>query len=211
MSRDSGHSLLRMAASGDLDGMIKATLTHHQSIKSGKLLAFEARKTELPSDEFDVDASDSDGGDPPSAVAAGGSVPGIDVTDADGLSPLMVSASKGHADIVRWLLVNGADPSLQTHECGSIALHFAAKSGQVDVCRLLCDLVPDIPDDVCVNFSKYVAPLVSRLWWCLWWCRCGCGGDFCGVQPRSRASPAGKAPLSNSLRSSPLSPLQRRR
>jgi hypothetical protein len=154
MSRDAGHSLLRMAASGDLDGMIKATLTHHQSIKS--LDAFEARTSVegVNTASSDADASDSDGGDPPSAVAAGGTVPGIDVTDADGLSPLMVSASKGHADIVRWLLVNGADPSLQTHECGSIALHFAAKSGQVDVCRLLCDLVPDIPDDVCVNFSK---------------------------------------------------------
>lgn len=50
----------------------------------------------------------------------------------------MISAYKGHTDVVEFLLSNGADPDQQAL-CGATALHYAAECGHVDICALLLD------------------------------------------------------------------------
>lgn len=51
---------------------------------------------------------------------------------------LMISAYKGHTDVVEFLLSNGADPDQQAL-CGATALHYAAECGHVDICAALLD------------------------------------------------------------------------
>lgn len=48
----------------------------------------------------------------------------------------MISAYKGHTDVVEFLLSHGADPDQQAH-CGATALHYAAECGHVDICSAL--------------------------------------------------------------------------
>lgn len=48
----------------------------------------------------------------------------------------MISAYKGHTDVVEFLLSHGADPDQQAH-CGATALHYAAECGHVDICAAL--------------------------------------------------------------------------
>lgn len=50
----------------------------------------------------------------------------------------MISAYKGHTDVVEFLLSNGADPDQQAL-CGATALHYAAECGHVDICAALLD------------------------------------------------------------------------
>lgn len=49
---------------------------------------------------------------------------------------LMISAYKGHTDVVEFLLENKAEPDEQAH-CGATALHYAAECGHVDICSAL--------------------------------------------------------------------------
>lgn len=48
----------------------------------------------------------------------------------------MISAYKGHTDVVEFLLSHGADPNQQAL-CGATALHYAAECGHVDICAAL--------------------------------------------------------------------------
>ncbi|KAK3871520.1 hypothetical protein Pcinc_023328 [Petrolisthes cinctipes] len=57
-----------------------------------------------------------------------GTPPGVDVTDNDGFTPLMVAALKGHTDVVKELLGYGADLNARTSTIGYTALHFASDS-----------------------------------------------------------------------------------
>lgn len=50
----------------------------------------------------------------------------------------MISAYKGHADVVEFLLSNGADPNQQAL-CGATALHYAAECGHVEICAALLE------------------------------------------------------------------------
>lgn len=50
----------------------------------------------------------------------------------------MISAYKGHADVVEFLLMNGADPNQQAL-CGATALHYAAECGHVEICAALLE------------------------------------------------------------------------
>lgn len=50
----------------------------------------------------------------------------------------MISAYKGHADVVEFLLSNGAEPDEQAH-CGATAMHYAAECGHVEICAVLLD------------------------------------------------------------------------
>ena len=57
--------------------------------------------------------------------------------DTLGRSPLCVSCEKGHLDVVRLLLENGASPDRPTLVNGWYPIHFAAKNGHGEVLRLL--------------------------------------------------------------------------
>ena len=52
--------------------------------------------------------------------------------------PQMISAFKGHDDIVEYLLSRGAELDRRTN-CGATALHFAAESGHESIVRLLLE------------------------------------------------------------------------
>ena len=53
-----------------------------------------------------------------------------------GLTPLHLAAWKGHADVVKFLLDQGADPNV-VENSGDTPLHYAASWGFVDCARLL--------------------------------------------------------------------------
>jgi ankyrin repeat protein len=67
----------------------------------------------------------------------------VNVVDADGFTALMLASAKNHTDAVRLLLQCGADTTTQTIELGNTALHFASRSGGVEVCELLCNANPE--------------------------------------------------------------------
>lgn len=48
----------------------------------------------------------------------------------------MLAASRGKADVVKYLIRIGADVTLKGED-GMTALHMAAKSGHLDVCRII--------------------------------------------------------------------------
>lgn len=50
----------------------------------------------------------------------------------------MISAFKGHLEVVDFLLENGANPDEQAH-CGATAMHYAAESGHTEICQSLLD------------------------------------------------------------------------
>lgn len=60
----------------------------------------------------------------------------LDVMDRNQLTPLMLAASKGKADVVKYLIRIGADVTLKGED-GMTALHMAAKSGHLEVCRII--------------------------------------------------------------------------
>lgn len=62
----------------------------------------------------------------------------INLANAYNNTCLMISAYKGHTDVVEFLLSNGADPDQQAL-CGATALHYAAECGHVDICAALLD------------------------------------------------------------------------
>ena len=70
-------------------------------------------------------------------VAAGARV---DQGDADGHTPLMAAAARGHVETVRELLAAGADPNVEAE--GDTALLGAARGAQREVFELLVPLAP---------------------------------------------------------------------
>ncbi|XP_066593759.1 ankyrin repeat and MYND domain-containing protein 2 [Prorops nasuta] len=61
----------------------------------------------------------------------------VDFVDENGMSPLQHACYKGNKEIVQMLLDQGADPNACKHEHAYTALHFAALSGNADLCHLL--------------------------------------------------------------------------
>ena len=53
-----------------------------------------------------------------------------DLVFQNGMTPLQHAAMKGRADVVRFLLDNGADVNSDHHENSYTTLHFGALSGQ---------------------------------------------------------------------------------
>lgn len=56
--------------------------------------------------------------------------------DKNQLTPLMVAASTGQTDVVRYLLRVGADATLKGDD-GMTALHMAAKEGHLEACKMI--------------------------------------------------------------------------
>jgi len=73
----------------------------------------------------------------------------INVRDKDGNSPLHLAAKKGRLEIVRLLLMHGADVNIKSKDLQT-PLIVAAKAGSVDVVRLLLEYHPDLTakDDI---------------------------------------------------------------
>lgn len=62
-----------------------------------------------------------------------------DFPDTEGLTPLMIAAGRGQAQMVELLLAAGAQVHLVDPRAGATALHKAALSGNPDVVKLLLD------------------------------------------------------------------------
>ncbi|KAI8945778.1 ankyrin repeat-containing domain protein [Xylaria longipes] len=62
----------------------------------------------------------------------------IDAPDGSGRGPISYAAEKGHAQIVRFLLEQGASPNADDR-IGLTPMHYAASNGHADVARLLID------------------------------------------------------------------------
>lgn len=55
---------------------------------------------------------------------------------------LMISAYKGHTDVVDFLLKNNARPNDQAN-CRATSLHYASECGHVEICEMLLDFGAD--------------------------------------------------------------------
>lgn len=71
----------------------------------------------------------------------------------------MLAASKGNAAVVKYLVRIGADVTLKGED-GMTALHMAAKSGHLDVCKIIlteCKVPRTLVGNVCCAelISKY--------------------------------------------------------
>lgn len=79
---------------------------------------------------------------------------------------------KGHVDVVRALITNGADLNARTHN-GNTAMHLAAANGHVDCCKLLLrrnadvNIVCDFDGDMVFLCSRWCAPVA-----CAYVCLC---------------------------------------
>lgn len=60
-----------------------------------------------------------------------------------GASPLMIAASRGHADLIRWLLISGADIAAVDDDARA-AVNFAILYGQGEALRTLLDQGADV-------------------------------------------------------------------
>ena len=58
------------------------------------------------------------------------------VTNTDGQTPLMLSAERGHREIVQFLLVKGADAQIKDRQ-GRTALSLAEGAGRAEIAALL--------------------------------------------------------------------------
>ena len=67
----------------------------------------------------------------------------VNIANGDGRTALMRSAKRGHTDIVRYLIDNGADPRKRDKN-NKTALMGAAKKGHVDICRMLVHAGADV-------------------------------------------------------------------
>lgn len=63
----------------------------------------------------------------------------VNAAGVDGNTALMLAVEWQEVDVVRQLLVAGADPNHQEWEQGNTALHFAASRGEVPILRALLD------------------------------------------------------------------------
>lgn len=61
----------------------------------------------------------------------------VNMLDEDSMTPLQHAAYKGNKDMVQLLIDEGADVNYCEHQHKYTALHFAALSGQLDVCTTL--------------------------------------------------------------------------
>lgn len=62
-----------------------------------------------------------------------------------GETPLEIAAEQGYADLFHFLLANGAELNLASHnEDGITIFHFAARGGNLELCRFLIDQGADI-------------------------------------------------------------------
>lgn len=84
----------------------------------------------------------------------------VNAGNAEGLTPLMLAAAKGHRDIVLLLLEKKADPRAKTRKDGATALMFAAYYGRLDTAKALVENGVPVTDrdsggltaiDYCVN------------------------------------------------------------
>lgn len=68
-------------------------------------------------------------------------------TDADGCTPLHLSAAHGHGEVVQYLLAHAADAAA-ANDSGMCALHLAAQAGQLAACEVIlgAGAPPDTPD-----------------------------------------------------------------
>jgi lipoprotein-anchoring transpeptidase ErfK/SrfK len=79
-----------------------------------------------------------------------------------GLTPLMVAATMGHAEIAEILLQAGANPNAQTKRHGTNALWLAGYKGHTDVTKLLLGVTPGSEADrmrIEVDLSEQTARL----------------------------------------------------
>lgn len=67
-----------------------------------------------------------------SIIASDISFTGCDINAQNyhGFSPLHLAARKGHLDLVRWLMIHGADPYKQT-KCGMRPIDMAREEGRI--------------------------------------------------------------------------------
>ncbi|MDB2592086.1 ankyrin repeat domain-containing protein [Gammaproteobacteria bacterium] len=61
----------------------------------------------------------------------------LTVTDDDGLTVLHHAANKGHLDVVKYLVEQGADHNAKVKTCGFLPIHFAAYNGCQDILKFL--------------------------------------------------------------------------
>lgn len=64
----------------------------------------------------------------------------MDVTAADGLTPLHIAAIKNHGEITRMLLAAGSHINYKTHEKAT-CLHFAASRGFLDMVNMVVFII----------------------------------------------------------------------
>lgn len=80
---------------------------------------------------------------------------GIDATDAEGMTLLMLAASKGHADLAKALIDRGADVSATCEDQNNFdAMMMACGSGHVEVASLLLDHGADVNARYAVESSQ---------------------------------------------------------
>ena len=87
--------------------------------------------------------SSSLGGNPEVIELMLSHVPSIDSITKEGLTPLMIAALNDKLQAVKYLLEQGADPSLQNNK-GWSALHSASLDGNPEVIELILNHVPNI-------------------------------------------------------------------
>mmetsp|Transcript_29345 Transcript_29345/g.73861 ORF Transcript_29345/g.73861 Transcript_29345/m.73861 type:complete len:167 (+) Transcript_29345:87-587(+) len=80
----------------------------------------------------------------------------VNATDPQGKTALHEASRWGHADVIEFLVENGADLSMQADE-GTTALHLAAEYGHTDAIRSLVKLGADVN---CVDWNEDT-PLMS--------------------------------------------------
>lgn len=78
-------------------------------------------------------------------IAAGGDP---NARDADGWTPLLWAAARGHGETVAALLARGADSGLTHGRSGALPVHMAGHSGDVATAQVLLDHAPDQIDAV---------------------------------------------------------------
>jgi ankyrin repeat protein len=62
-----------------------------------------------------------------------------EITDAEGVTPLLLACRNGHASVVRALLKASSSAVGQGNNQGATPLHFAAKLGSAECCKMLLD------------------------------------------------------------------------
>ncbi|XP_055914217.1 ankyrin repeat and MYND domain-containing protein 2 [Eupeodes corollae] len=83
----------------------------------------------------------------------------VNFVDENGMSPLQHACSKGNIEAVKILLDQGADVNFNQHGANYTSLHFAALSGNKDICNLLLDagIIPTTLNSVSRTASQMAA------------------------------------------------------
>jgi hypothetical protein len=125
---------------------------HKPSVRSERLEAFHTDVKASHVDEVrsairkgvDVNALDEYGqtalSNAPNAAIASALIEGgakVDLQRRDGLTPLMVAAAHGHADVVQLLIAQHANVNEKTREKGKTALGYATSAGQDEIVKML--------------------------------------------------------------------------